>query len=453
MNQKPIFILAIGFTLSTMAGCASYEPKPLDTAVHYPKEIRLTGDFSSSWPASIRSHRFDPSDGLDIDELAMLAIANNPQLKVARDQAGEAHAQAYAAGLLPDPQINFSQDYPTQNKPGSNTTAYNAGIGFDVTSLILRSSRRKAANNESRKADLDLLWQEWQIASQARLLFTRIQALEQQDVVLQDERHLFETRYRHSRQAYEAHNRTMDAASADLAALQNVSQRLYESERQLSTARHDLNALLGLAPETRLQLAASPSFQALDEKQVTRELEHLSSRRPDLLALHRGYEAQEARLRGAVLSQFQPIGLAFNLARDTSAIMTTGFALNLVLPLFNRNQGGIAVETATRQRLYDEYSQRLLSAHAEVHQLLADGKLIESQLSEVQAGLQDALRTSQQAELAFADHNLDEMGYVQLTAATADKRIQEILLTETLTEQRIALQALLGGDLPVVNSN
>ncbi len=439
--------------LLTLAGCASYEPKPLDTTEHYPKEIRLTGDFSSSWPSSIRSHGFDPSNGLDIDELAMLAIANNPQLKVARAQAGEARAQAYAAGLLPDPQINFSQDYPTQNKPGSNSTAYNAGIGFDVTSLILRSSRRKAADSESHRADLDLLWQEWQIASQARLLFRRIRALEQQDAVLQDERLLFETRYHHSQQAYEAHNRTMDAASADLAALQNVSQRLYETERQLSTARHDLNALLGLAPETRLQLAASAPLQVLDENQVTRELEHLSSRRPDLLALQRGYEAQEARLRGAVLSQFQPIGLAFNLARDTSAIMTAGFALNLVLPLFNRNKGGIAVETTTRQRLYDEYSQRLLSAHAEVHQLLADGKLIESQLVEVRAGLQDAIKTSQQAELAFADHNLDEMGYVQLTAATADKRIQEILLTETLTEQRIALQALLGGDLPIATSN
>ncbi len=47
----------------------------------------------------LAAHRFDPSDGLDIDEVAMLAVANNPDLKLSRDDLGIARAQAYSAGL------------------------------------------------------------------------------------------------------------------------------------------------------------------------------------------------------------------------------------------------------------------------------------------------------------------------------------------------------------------
>ena len=48
----------------------------------------------------------------------MLAVANNPDLRVARDDAGVARAQAFAAGLLPDPQISLSADHPAGNVAG-----------------------------------------------------------------------------------------------------------------------------------------------------------------------------------------------------------------------------------------------------------------------------------------------------------------------------------------------
>ncbi|MFP3693402.1 TolC family protein, partial [Burkholderia sp. SIMBA_048] len=60
----------------------------------------------------LAAQRFDPSDGFDIEEVAMLAVANNPDLKLARDDLGIAQAQAFSAGLLPDPQIAVSSDYP-----------------------------------------------------------------------------------------------------------------------------------------------------------------------------------------------------------------------------------------------------------------------------------------------------------------------------------------------------
>jgi outer membrane protein TolC len=43
-----------------------------------------------------------------MDEVAMIAVINNPDLKAARDQVGVAEAQAFTAGLLPNPTFSFA---------------------------------------------------------------------------------------------------------------------------------------------------------------------------------------------------------------------------------------------------------------------------------------------------------------------------------------------------------
>ncbi len=434
----------------TVAGCATYEPKPLDMRIDFPKIVRLTADPAIFALPALRAHVFNPRDGLDSDEVAMLAVANNPQLKVARDQAGEAHAQAFAAGLLPDPQINLTRDFPTNGVPG-NTSAFNLGVNFNLTALLLRSSSREAAGGEAHRADLELLWQEWQTANQARLLFVRVATLEKARAILAQERELFVSRYAHSQAALAMGNRSLDASSADFAGLQVVSQRLNDLDRQALRARHDLNALLGFDPEAVLTLNHAAEIPPIDSAQVEKMLPGLACRRPDLLALQWGYHAQEARLRQAVLAQFPPIDLGLTRARDTFALFTQGIVLNFALPLLNRNQGPIAQEKATRERLHDEFRLRLASAYAEVRQLLDDGHLIEAQLNDIKRGIADTANTAKSAEAAFTVGNLDETGYVQFSAAAADKRLEALTLDETLAEQHIALETLLGAEVPIGN--
>ena len=57
-------------------------------------------------------HPFNPDDGLDMTEVAILAVINNPDLKVARDERGLARAQLMAAGILPNPQLTAGLDSP-----------------------------------------------------------------------------------------------------------------------------------------------------------------------------------------------------------------------------------------------------------------------------------------------------------------------------------------------------
>ena len=72
----------------------------------------------------------------------------------------------------------------------------------------------------------------------------------------------------------------------------------------------------------------------------------MEERRLDLLALKMGYQSQEERLRAAVLAQVPKINIGFAHASDTTHVITTGFAVTIDLPIFDRNQGHIAIETA-----------------------------------------------------------------------------------------------------------
>jgi len=83
----------------------------------------------------LTSHFFDVSNGLDWIEVAMLAVANNPLLKASRLRAGEAAAQVYVAGLLPDPQLSAGLNQPTNGGP-QQVEGFNLGLGHDIQALI-----------------------------------------------------------------------------------------------------------------------------------------------------------------------------------------------------------------------------------------------------------------------------------------------------------------------------
>ncbi len=376
--------------------------------------------------------------------VAMLAVAGNPDLKLARDDAGIAQAQAFAAGLLPDPQLSLTADHPAAV---DFHTAFNAGVSFDFGSLITLSARKGAAEADRHKTDLALLWQEWQVVAQARKLFVGIGILEQSRTLQQQAVALTQARAETVQRALQTGNATLDALSPLLVAQADAQRQYDEQTRQLQQARAALNTLLGLAPEVKLDLAPLAMPAAPDAAAVRDALAHLSSRRPDLLGLAAGYQAQEERLRAAVLAQFPSLNIGFTRARDTSLLYTSGLSLGVSLPLFNRNRGGIAVETATRQRLHDEYDNRVRAAQAEIAQILQDQALLHSQLQSTQTTLAALQETADAAEQAYRAQQMAVANYTDLQAALLAKRMDLLALQRAALEQQIALQALLGGDL------
>src|SRR6185312_12576408 len=282
------------------------------------------------------------------------------------DALGIARAQAFAAGLLPDPQLSFGADFP-HNSGGGLTKAYNLGLSEDVSALLLRSSRKHAANAQAEQVNLDLLWAEWQTIAQARLLFDQVQSLRAQQVELDAEQQALAPVDQAVQAALHAGNLNYDSASAGLNAMADARKRAGDNAVALHQAESDLRQLLGLAPTSPLDLVGAPY-----KVDPAAALADLPQRRPDLLALQAGYRAQEATLRGAILAQFPAITVGLTRARDTSNITTNGFSIGITLPLFDRNRGNIAIETATRQQLKDDYDARLLATRSDMQRLVAD---------------------------------------------------------------------------------
>ncbi|WGS55292.1 TolC family protein (plasmid) [Paraburkholderia sp. D15] len=375
----------------------------------------------------------------------MLAVANNPDLKLIRDDLGIARAQAYSAGLLPDPQVSISSDYPGA---AGTTRAFNYGLSIDVMAIVLRSANKQSADATAAKTDLGLLWQEWQTVAQARQLFIKTRFQQHTLPLLQQQLELTRTRYERMTEARRDGNLGDDTLGAAQLAYIDARRQLFDAQRAAGQTHHDLNALLGLAQEVEVQLQMQPGdSDALPEATdaaIDAALSGLAHRRPDLIALQAGYEAQEQKYRAAILSQFPSLSVGFVRARDTSNIYTSGFQINLSLPIFNRNQGNVAIEKATRQRLRDEYQMRLNQAYADVARLRADSAILARQLKQTEATLPDTDAAATHAAQAYAEHDITLTAYTDAQTAALSRQIDIATLRESLAEQHVAMQALLG---------
>ena len=430
------------------AGCASYRPLPLEGTQPLPASVPRITIYPRDLPLpELRQHVFDASNGLDAEEVAMLAVVNNPDLKLAREDARIKRAQAFASRLLPDPQLAATADRPTSSDP-SLVTAYSLGLSEDITALLTYSARRSVAGAEVKGVDLGLLWQEWQVVTKARLLYVRLTQSQKQLAVLEENRRLFADRYARTKKALDEGLVTLDAVTPNLTALQDMTRQIHDVERTRNGLAHDLNSLLGLAPEAGVPLEETVDLPPLDEQAIVARLPELPNRRPDLVALRYAYQAQDERYRAVILGQFPTFTLGFTRARDTSNIATVGLGITLSLPFFDGNRGKIRVEQATRARLHDEYAIRSQQADAEIRRLLDEQRINLRQLDEVDRGLAELAEASRKAKTAFAARAIDALAFTGLQSSYLAKRIEKISLEQSILEQRVALENLIGRPLP-----
>jgi outer membrane protein TolC len=385
---------------------------------------------------------------LGIEEVALLALRNNPDLVAARAQAGLAQAQMFTAGIAPNPSVNGSYGFLLSG-PGT-TGALAAGLSQDLKSLVTLSSRRTSAGHAARAVDARLLWQEWQTVAKARLLTVDLIEGERLRRILDEHVTQLQDMLARNHDALARGDTTLTALIPDLSAAASARTQLDDLQRQQQTRRRDLNVFLGLSPLAMLRLGDSVELPVVNVAAMEHILTSLADRRPDLVALQLGYQSQEENVRGAILAQFPMLSLGISGGHDTSEVRTLGPQITIDLPFFNRNQGNIAVETATRQQLHDEFTARLTTAKAEIQSLLADMALLHNQLAAQQPQLAELEQTAARAQSAYGARNLDERNYVDVLSARRSKQQDFLVIERTLLEQQIAVATLIGAGMPPV---
>ena len=404
-----------------LGGCVAYRALPLPaTTGLQTSSAALKVDVARLRPAPLKPITIDPADGLDPMEVAVLAVLNSPDLEAKRAALHVSAAEVFAAGLLPDPQISLSADHPIAGP--DEIDAYSVSPSLDLGALLARSNLRRAARFTAQQADLDLLWAEWGAAQQARTLAETALSGEARIAYLRQVLGAATDRYARSARALERRDVTLQTTAADLAVKVDAEVQLATAEQDVRKARNDLNALLNLDTAVVLPLVRGLAPAAYPASAINDALATVAQRRPDLLALKAGYEAQDANVRKAVLAQFPLTQIALAYARDTAGVVSEGAALAFALPIFNGGRGEVRVQDATREQLRAEYQARLDQTDAEVKNAQAELTAAAQQAAVLRADVPRLETLVQPAQAAYARGDLDSQTYLTLTQNVLTKR-------------------------------
>jgi outer membrane protein, heavy metal efflux system len=397
----------------------------------------------------IPSQIVDFRHGIGPDDAASIALYSNPALRAIRDRRGLAVAQLIQARILPNVVVSYARDYVTGGNTAGAVTAYNLTAGWEFSALVPFLPKQTAARKNLGSVDLDIAWQEWQMAENARTAVYRVVALDAQVARAREGNRGLQESTDAMRQAVDAHEKTVLELAAVESASQDSRATMLTLEQDFERQRLGLNRILGVESQMKVRLRDGLTLPThLDPPDEHDLLYNIESRRLDLLGLQQGYASQDAVVRAAILAQFPKLSVAFVRAKDNTNVQSSGFNVAVDVPIFDRNQGVIATERATRQRLLDEYNQRVFEARSDIAVAIADIRALNRQVAAAAEALPVLERLVESAQKAREQGNVDVLSYYTARNNLLQKRIQLIKLQEQLLEANTALEIASGRFLP-----
>ncbi|MEO6248977.1 MAG: TolC family protein [Sphingomicrobium sp.] len=427
-----------------LGGCAHYAPAPLATpeaALAAPDLALLSAEAARIERPFLASQAIDLSKPLTLNEIAVITVLANPDLKAQRAKAGVTDAQAFAARLLPDPTAQLSFDKLISGPDMLN--GFGGQLGFDLAQLRTARITRESGAASRSQVRLDLAWAEWQYASNAQVQAVRIVALRRQLELARATLASAETWLGRVQRAAGRGDVAGSDTDARRLALIDASDKVRTGEHDLAAARLELNKLMGIPPDTVIAIA-EPAAPVIPPDAATLTAQAIG-RRLDLAALRAGYGVGEADVHKAILEQFPNISLTVASARDTAGNLTIGPQLGFSLPLWNRNRGAIAITNATRAQLRAEYDARLFQTRADIAAAVSGLAVIRQQRAELVAQLPAIERYAAATARAAKRGDLSLSTAESAAQSLRDRRSALAALYQQAAEQTILLEQLSGG--------
>lgn len=368
-----------------ITGCRSYQPDPLEPQAHRDAwQARTPGDESvRAFAERLASDgddaaaSFDPADGLSLGEAELVALIYNPELRLARLEAGVASAAAEYAGRWDDPRVEAELLRVTESV--SRPWIVGGGLSISLPISGRLDAEKAQATAEHRTALHHVAEAEWQTRYELRLAWLRWSAAsvreEELSRLIASVDGLTQTVARLA-QAGEA-----DPTEAALFEIER-SQReaaLRRTRGDVAALEQQLRALMGLSPSAELTLIPDLS---LPESAGAPGIAELGEQNPTLLRLSAAYEASEQTLRREVLKQVPDLtlGLTYENEEGQSRV---GLAGGIPIPIINLNRQAIAEAQAkralARARFETEYEQlvgRFAAAQARITALQEEQTLL-----------------------------------------------------------------------------
>lgn len=339
---------------AALAGCQSYEPRPLDPEAHRTAwrsrtlEVESLGQFLDRLELEVESDAAELrlGDGVELAEAQVIALFFNRELRLARLRVGREAAGAEFAGLWDDPRFSFRVLRVTENVP--DRWVVEPGLAFSIPISGRLGAQQDLADSElraARGAALEAEWSVWYEVERAWIGWSaaRLRAEETQRLVDSMDALV-------QMVAQLAEQGEIQRTAATLFLLEQTRRRnqLYRLEGEVAAAEQRIRSLMGLLPSAPVELRPAIGGGALASSPPAPGLDAIEACNPGLARLRQEYAVAEQALRREIKRQYPDLtlGPVFESDQGQSRI---GFFGGLPLPFLNANRRGIAEARAERE--------------------------------------------------------------------------------------------------------
>ncbi|HEV8658390.1 MAG TPA: TolC family protein [Thermoanaerobaculia bacterium] len=412
--MKQIRKIAVAFSVITFAGCATV---PRDAGL---SDVQNEVSGRSRQKIAIRQPAATDDESvratlqgrkLDAETAVAVALANNPQVQIELAQLGLARADLIEASTIRNPIFSGEIRFP-----GSPAKPYEIALTQSILDIVQLPRRRAAGQATFEAAKLRVASAVLGIAADVRDDFFDLLAASQRVAANRAITEAARAAADLAQRQHQAGNITDLDLENQQAQYEQAKIDLARSEEELLLSREALIRAMALRdPSLNWQIADDFPSPAANEPNETDLIELLATRRLDIAAARHEVEAAERLLPIARTSAIGDIDAGAHRERDAEGPTTTGPALSLPIPIFNR--GRAAREraetqlTISRQRLASITASASSQARAARDRLLAARSRVEY--------YRDVLIPRRQRIVALTqiEHNAMVAGFYQLIQA------------------------------------
>jgi cobalt-zinc-cadmium efflux system outer membrane protein len=433
------------FLAGALIGCASYRP---EEGFPQPRKLGIAGTSEREYRPSGAAEVAEPTGDVSLQDCLSLALTGSPKLAASFWEVHAAEARRLQAGLLPNPEAEAELEGFSGDRSGASDAETRVVFSQPVLLGGKRTDRTRVARYERDAAGWEYESMRLRVLTDATIAFFEL--LSAQRVV-----ELTRETVRIANDVEAATARRVEAGAASPVELTRAQVASSSAEADLEEARNVL-----LAARVRLAStwgSSNPRFAtAVGDLEIDPHrlpplplLRDRLAQNPELKRHSVEVVRQEAALDLEKSKRFPDLTVRFgyqHIGEEEANTLIAGFALPL--PIFDRNQGGVAEARAHLAR--SEWNERVSRVQAEGTLLRTYAALetaIQQQKTFREKILPGALSAFESVREGYdrGKFNLLELLSSQRTLAETRRRYTSVLVS--VHEARARLEGIIGAPL------
>ncbi|MGH7048685.1 MAG: TolC family protein [Stellaceae bacterium] len=428
--------------MSALAGCATYHAAPLANGPDLANGLEQLATEVPAGPGR-PPYQINVTRPLTIDEIGLLAMLNDPELKVEFGTMDEARAELVQAELLPNPVASISYGAIVS---GGGAASIAGSLAESFAAILTHSATVKSAEARFHEVDAEQAWREWQVAQKARQIALDVSSADVSIALAEREQRMMANEVSAVRRAMSEGGTSMEDLSPLAKATAIVDQTVMKLRLEQLKSWQALDGLLGL--DSNVRFAIAPPRLGPVPGHIEPLMAAMPDRRPDLAALRLAYGSADEDVWAAILGQFPGLTVGGSYNSDTTGAITAGPNFNFALPIFDRNQGQVGKAVATREQVWAKYQASLDDSVATVHGLIAQIHQLSGDLARTSRAAADARTLAATAHQAYSRSDLDQRTLTDYETAALERDLDVVAIHRQIDEDKIYLAVELGLGLP-----